>query len=382
MKRIREIFRKEMRQVLREPRMRVILFVPPMVQLVVFGYAVNLDIENTRLAWLDLDRSAESRELLDSFRSSRYFTIAEQPAGQSEIGGLLDRGDVQAAITVPTGFGRDVLRGREATVQVLVDGANSNTASLISNYAAQIVARFSRDRLAEAQSRTLLARGGLSPPPAELPGVDARSRVWFNPDLRSRNYYVPGVVVNIILLVTLMLTALAVVREKEIGTMEQLMVTPIRPYELIIGKTLPFAFVGIIDLALITTVAMLVFRIPFQGSVLLLVACGALFLLTTLGAGLFISTISHTQQQAVMATFFFAMPAIMLSGFAFPIANMPLPIQLLTYLDPMRYFMEIVRGIFLKGVGAAVLWPQMLSLFVYGVIVLTLSVARFHKHLD
>jgi len=382
MRRIREIFRKEMRQVLREPRMRLVLFGPPMIQLILFGYAVNLDIENTRLAWLDQDRSTESRELLASFQASRYFTIVEWPARESEIGGLLDRGDVQAAITVPTGFGRDVLRGRQATVQILVDGSNSNTAALVSSYASQIVARFSRDRLADQQSRLMLARGSQSPPPAELPGVDARSRVWFNPDLRSRNFYVPGVVVNIILLVTLMLTSLAIVREKEIGTMEQLMVTPIRPYELIVGKTLPFALVGLIDLGLITTVAMLVFRIPFRGSVFLLVVCGMLFLLTTLGAGLFISTISQTQQQAVMATFFFAMPAIMLSGFAFPIANMPYAIRILTYLDPMRYFMEIVRGIFLKGVGAEVLWPQMLSLLVYGVAVLTLSVARFHKHLD
>jgi ABC-2 type transport system permease protein len=212
--------------------------------------------------------------------------------------------------------------------------------------------------------------------------IDARSRVWFNPDLYSRNYFVPGVIANIIMVVTMMLTALAIVREKEIGTMEQLMVTPMRPIELMLGKTLPFAMVGLVDVALVTTVALLVFHIPFRGNPFLLLLCSVLYLLTTLGAGLFLSTISQTQQQAMMANFFFTTPAFMLSGFAFPIHNMPKVVQYLTYLNPLRYFIEIVRGLFLKGVGISVLWPQMVALAVFGVSVITLSALRFQKKLD
>ena len=206
--------------------------------------------------------------------------------------------------------------------------------------------------------------------------------MWFNPDLYSRNYFVPGVVANIIMLVTLMLTAMAIVREKEIGTMEQLMVTPVTPLELMLGKMLPFALVGLIQVALVTTAALVIFHIPFRGSVLLLFCCASLFLMTSLGAGLFLSTVSQTQQQAMMGNFFFSTPAFMLSGFAFPIRNMPVVVQWLTYLNPLRYFIEILRGIFLKGVGVATLWPQMSALAVFGVVVLGLSTVRFHKSLD
>jgi ABC-2 type transport system permease protein len=227
-----------------------------------------------------------------------------------------------------------------------------------------------------------MARSPDGPVSGGLPTVTARSRVWFNPELKSRNYFIPGVVVNIIMTVTLMLTALGIVREKEIGTMEQLMVTPIRPIELIMGKLIPFALMGLFDLAMVTVAAIFVFHIPFRGSALLLLGCSILFLMTSLGAGLLISTISQTQQQAMMSSFFFAMPAFMLSGFAFPIRNMPAVVQFLTYLNPLRYFIEIVRGIFLKGTGITVLWPQMLALLIFGVGVVWLSALRFHKRLD
>jgi ABC-2 type transport system permease protein len=238
--------------------------------------------------------------------------------------------------------------------------------------------------LAAQQREKLVGRTMATGGPVGLgvPGVDVRTRVWFNPDLRSRNYFVPGVVVNIITLVTLMLTAMAIVREKEIGTMEQLMVTPIRPFELMLGKTLPFAVAGLLDVVLITVAALVVFGIPFRGSVLLLLFCSCLFLLTTVGVGLFVSTVSQTQQQAVMASFFFFTPAFMLSGFAFPIRNMPVAVQWLSYADPLRYFIQIVRGIFLKGTGVETLWPQMLALLVYGGLIMTLSALRFHKRLD
>jgi len=383
-KRIREIIRKEFRQVLREPRMRVILIFPPLLQLIIFGYAVNLDIENTPLAWMDLDRTPASRELRAAFESSRYFRVVTEPAHQGQVRDLLDHGSVEAVVQIQPGFGRDIQRGDTATVQILVDGTNSNSASIVSSYAAQIVGDYSGRVMAQQQRSKLVGRTAAAGGPVNMtmPGLEVRSRVWFNPDLRSRNYFVPGVVVNIITLVTLMLTAMAIVREKEIGTMEQLMVTPIRPLELMLGKTLPFALAGLLDVVLITVAALVVFHIPFRGSVFLLLGCAVLFLLTTVGAGLFISTISQTQQQAIMASFFFFLPAFMLSGFAFPIRNMPLAVQYLSYLNPVRYFIEIVRGIFLKGTGMSVLWPQMTVLFCYGVTVLTLSALRFHKRLD
>jgi len=215
-----------------------------------------------------------------------------------------------------------------------------------------------------------------------IPNINARSRVWFNPELKSRVYFVPGIIVNIIMLVTVMLTAMAIVREKEIGTMEQLMVTPIRPIELILGKTLPFAGVGLVNMIMITVAALLIFNVPLRGHWPALLVSTILFLMTTLGSGLFISTISQTQQQAMMSSFFFFQPAFMLSGFAFPVRNMPEPVQWLTYLNPARYFMDIVRGVFLKGTGFEVLWPQMTALAVLGVTVLLLAALRFHKRLD
>jgi ABC-2 type transport system permease protein len=383
-KRIREIIRKEFYQALREPRMRMMLFMPPLIQLIVFGYAVNLDVENTKVAWVDFDRTPASRDLRAEFEGSRHFRVVATPTQKGETQDLLDRGEVQAVIEVLPGFARDIQRGKTSTVQILVEGTNSNTASIVSRYANQVVARYAGRVMLEQQRARLTARtaGSSGPVNADVPVLSVRTRVWFNPDLRSRDYFVPGVVVNIIALVTLMLTAMAIVREKEIGTMEQLMVTPIRPVELMLGKTLPFALVGLVEVIMVTAAALLVFHIPFQGSGLLLLGCASLFLLTTLGAGLFISTISQTQQQAMMASFFFFMPAFMLSGFAFPIRNMPMSVQYLTYLNPVRYFIEIVRGIFLKGTGITILWPQMAALLVLGVVVLSVSALRFHKRLD
>jgi ABC-2 type transport system permease protein len=380
--RIIEIFRKEIRTVLREPRMRLMLFVPPVLQLIIFGFAVNLDVDTVKVAWTDSDGSAASRELLARFQGSGRFHVIATPKSGEELQRLLDYGAVQGGIRVLPGFSRDLKRGRTAGVQVLIEGTNSNTASLVASYASQILNAYSAEWAENQMNMRLLARSMSQPKELHLPEIIPETRVWLNPDLRSRYYFVPGVLVNIIMIVTVMLTALAIVREKEIGTMEQLMVTPIRPIELMIGKTLPFALVGLAQVVLITTVALLVFRVPFRGNALLLVLSSALFLMTTLGAGLFLSTISQTQQQAMMAMFFFTVPAFMLSGFAFPIANMPQAVQWLTFLNPARYFMEIVRGLFLKGAGLAALWPQMIALFVYGVSVLGLSAARFRKKLD
>lgn len=378
--RIAVLFKKELLVALREPKMRLTLIGPPLLQLLIFGYAVNLDVERSRLGWMDLDRTPESRALKASLGGSPYFDIVREVAGERDADDILDRGEAAAVVRVPPGFARDLRRLRGARIQLLVDGTNSNSAAIVSNYVNRALAEHGGDLARRAPREPGPGTGG----GLRVDSVPLRvdSRVWFNPNLRSQDYFVPGVVVNIIALVTVMLTAMAVVREKEIGTLEQLMVTPIRRSELILGKTLPFAVVGLGEVMLVTGAALLVFGIPFLGSPFVLLAGAILFLLTTLGVGLMISTVSSTQQQAMMGSFMFFLPAFMLSGFAFPIRNMPMAVQYLTYLNPVRYFIEIVRGVFLKGVGMEVLWPQMLGLFLLGSAVLAVSVLRFTKRLD
>ena len=384
--RVGVILRKEFIQVLREPRMRGLLFIPPLLQLIIFGYAVTLDVDNARIAWMDNDGTPESRALLARFEGSGRFQLVATPRSEQDVQNILDHGEAHAVVRVLPGFARNLARNQSAEVQVLLDGTNSNTASLVSAYAAGVIADFSNDVLPNQtkndQTIKLMVRSPGGAPATMAAQAQPSTRVWFNPDLRSRNYFVPGVAVNILFMVTLTLTAQAIIREKEIGTMEQLMVTPMRPIELMLGKTLPFALGGLVDLVLVTIGALVIFRVPFRGNFLILLFSATTFLLTSLGAGLFLSTISHTQQQANMASFFFSSPAFMLSGFNFPIRNMPAAVQYLTYLNPLRYFMEIVRGVFLKGVGMTVLWPQMLALVVYGVVILSLSAMRFHKSLD
>lgn len=380
--RIREIVRKEILQALRHPRMRIALFGPPLVQLIIFGYAVSLDVDHIRMGWMDEDQTPTSLDLLAAYQGSGRFELRRMPETESEVQRLLDRGEVQVVIRVPRGLSRDIQRNHPTAVQILIDGTNSNTAELISGYATQVAANYSAQLAVEQQSLDVMARLGQGPINLHAPSLETRARVWFNSDLRSRNYFVPGVVVNIIMIVTVMLTSMAIVREKEVGTMEQLMVTPIQPIELMLGKTLPFAAVGLADMALTTSVALLLFGVPFRGSPLLLALATLPFLLTCLGTGLLVSTISRTQQQALMSSFFFAIPAFMLSGFVFPIRNMPVAVQYMTYLNPLRYFIEIVRSIFLKGTGLLVLWPQLLALIAYGISLILLSAARFRKRLE
>lgn len=380
--RILGIVRKEFRQALREPRMRVVLIVPPLLQTILFGYAVNLDVERVKLGWMDLDGGPASGELYHAFEASHEFEVVARADSEQGAQGLLDRGEAQAVVRVAPGFSADVAAHRQGQVQLLLDGSNSNTAAIVLSHATGVVAGFNRRLLERQQRERLVDRTREGPVLVRIPGVEAERRVWFNPELRSRNYFVPGVIVNVLTLVTLMLTALSIVREKELGTMEQLMVTPVRPLELMLGKTIPFALAGMFDLLLLTGAALAVFRIPLEGSFLLLAGAGALFILSTLGVGLLLSTISHTQQQAMMASFFFFQPAFTLSGFAFPIRNMPEPVQWLTYLNPLRYFMEIVRGVFLKGSGVGELWPQLAALAGMGVVIVLLSAQRFHKRVE
>ncbi len=366
--RIKNMVIKEFIQTFRDKRMRFFLVVPPMIQLFAFGYVVSLDVSYIPTAWYDLDNSFESRELARRFSSSGYFVIEHAPRSENGIRDLLDRGKVLCAVQINRGFQEDLRRGVPTAIQVIVDGTDSNTATVAMNYAASIISAYSRD-LAGPQVKGAHTK------------IDLRIRAWYNPALRSRNYNVPGVIATLIMLICLNLTSMAVVREREVGTMEQLMVTPIRPVELMLGKTIPFAAVGLFDMLLVTVVGVLWFDVPIRGSVVLLLFCTAVYLLSVLGIGLFISTISRTQQQAMMATMLFFMPAILLSGFVFPVDNMPVFFQYLTYANPLRYFLVIIRGVFLKGNGIGILWPQIAALFMIGSVVITLSSLRFRKRL-
>ena len=382
--RLRHMLIKEFIQILRDPRMKAVIFVTPILQLIVFGYAVTTDIAEIPTAVADFESSQQTRELVRRFERSGYFRVVRQVGQARAVRDLVDRGVVRAAIQFDPGFTSDLTRGRTAVIQIIVDGTDSNTASVVMDYASRIIAQYNREVSREALAAQNVARG--TPGPGDLAprlgAIDLRTRAWYNPDLRSRNYNVPGVMAIIVMLTSLLLTSMAIVREREIGTMEQLMVTPIRPAELILGKTLPFALIGFFNVALITAVAVLWFRVPIRGSLLLLFGATALYLLSTLGVGLFISTVSTTQQQALMSTFFFYLPAVLLSGFMFPIANMPVAIQYLTSVNPLRYFLVIIRGIFLKGNGPEVLWPQMLALLVLGTAVIAASTLRFRKRLE
>ena len=370
--RIRQMLIKEFIQVLRDPRLRAMVLVMPVVQLIVFGYAVTTDVRHVHTAVCDRDNSVESRDLIARFIGSGHFDLAATPASPAEIRNLMDRGAVSAVLQVNPGFGEALRTGRPAPVQVLVDGTDSNSAGLVLDYASRITARFSQEQVT-ARSARLQGRA------ASPPEVVLETRAWFNENLESRNFFVPGVIAIITMLITLMLTSMAIVREKEIGTMEQIMVTPISATEFILGKTLPFALIGFADVLLVTVVG--VFWFDAHPGLPLLFGATALYLLTTLGIGLFISTVSQTQQQAMMATFFVYFPAVLLSGFMFPIANMPEVIRWLTIVNPLRYFLVVIRGIFLKGLGADILWPQLLALAVMGCVTLALAVSRFRKTL-
>ena len=365
---------KEIIQALRDPRMRFILFIIPAFQTVIFGYAVNTDVRNVQTAVYDLDNSPESRDLVARFQRSGYFQITEHIGQEKRVRELMDRGEVKAIIRMNRGFGADLGAGRTAPLQIILDGSDSNTAGIALNYASRIAARFND----ELRSNQLPRSRGLVPSSS---GVQLQSRAWFNENLESRNYYVPAVIANLVLIITMLLSSMAVVREKEIGTMEQIIVTPITKSEFILGKTIPFVLIGFIDVAVITAVSAFWFEVPIRGSLLLLFGATALFLMSTLGFGLFISTVSTTQQQAMMSSFFFIFPAMLLSGFAFPIENMPRVVQYVTYLNPLRYYLVIIRGIFLKGVGADILWPQMAGLLVLGSAILVFAVTRFKKTL-
>jgi len=374
--RLQQMLIKEFIQVFRDKRTRFVLFVPPLVQMLIFGYAATYEIRHVPTVVLDFDQSQESRELISRLAATPYFELQRRLSHPGQIRELIDRGQATLALRIDAGFAQQLRKGETAPVQVVVDATNSNTALIALGYLNQIAQRFAGDYQRDRMQR-------IAPQLVSFaPEVQLDQRPWYNTDLRSRWFFVPGVIGSLTLIVVINLTAFAIVREREIGTLEQILVTPIRPVEFILGKTLPFFLIGLADVALIATLGTFWFRIPFRGSLVVLGAGTVLFLLCMLGIGLLISTVSSTQQQAMVTAFFFIMPAIVFSGFGFPISTMPPWLQLLTYLSPLRYFLIVLRGVYLKGIGFELLWPQFVGMAVLATILPTISVFRFRKVLD
>jgi ABC-2 type transport system permease protein len=374
MHRVLHLIRKELIELRQDPRLFGIVIVAPILQLVMLGYAATTDVRNVPVVVADLDRSAASRELIERFRASRNFTVVDVLSGLNDVDPYIERGRAWMALAIPAGYGEEIAAGRPQKVQLVADGSDANSANISLGYAANLIANYAQ-QLADTSFR---AYGTTSPAPRG--GIEPRIRVWFNPELESRDFMIPGILALLLLVVTTNLSSMAIVRERELGTLEQLNVTPLRRWELIVGKLLPYALVGMIDVLLVIAVAVWWFQIPLRGSIWLLLGTTVIYLLTALGLGLFVSTVSSTQQQAMMTSmFFFLMPMMYLSGFVFPIENMPAAIQPITYLIPLRYFLVILRSIFLKGVGLETLWREALGLTAWGVAILTLAIARSTK---
>jgi ABC-2 type transport system permease protein len=371
MRRIRFLIWKELIELWRDPRLLVIVILAPIIQLFLLAYAASTDIKEVPVLMVDADRSSASRDVVARFAASPTFMIVDVVSSPNDIDAYLDRGRAWLAVTIPRGFADGLHSGAPQTIQVIADGSDANSAGVAVGYASNLLAQY---------GSRLVWRGSAAARPAAL--IDPRIRVWFNPQLESRHFMIPGVVALLLMVVTTNLSSMGIVREKEIGTLEQLNVTPLTRSELIVGKLLPYALIGMVEVAMVLSVSVLWFEVPMRGSVPLLLAMCAVYLLTTLGLGLFVSTISSTQQQAMMTTtFFFLIPMVYLSGFIFPIENMPVVIQWLTYVIPLRYFLVIVRAIFLKGVGLETFWPEALALAAWGVSILALAIVRSSKRL-
>lgn len=368
--------KKEFLQFKRDPKMFGIILVAPVIQLLFLGYAANLDIDHIKMIVLDNDKTTTSRQFIERFTSSKYFNLVEYADNYQNITQSLDNGKSIVAIVIPNDFEKKINRKENVKVQAIFDGSDGNTASISAGYIQFIIMRYSQNIITDFMQRS----GRLIKPAGNL---TAETRIWYNPTLKTRNYMVPGIVGLLLSIITLLLTSLAVVKEKEIGTMEQLVVTPLKSYQLIIGKLVPFIILGFISVIIVLTAMRFIFDIPVKGSISFLFFSSFLYILSTLGLGLFVSTISKTQQQAMMiAIFAVMMPMVFLSGFAFPVENMPKIIQVISYAIPLKYFNTIIRGIILKGLGFADLWIEAMVLFVMGLVILFLSSLRFHKNMD
>lgn len=362
---------KEFLQIFRDVRLRTVILFMPLLQTVIFGYAINIDVHDIRLSVLDQEHSIASRNFIQSLVNSGYFTLAASLDHESEIPEELDHGRAAVVLQISPGFSAAMASGQPMPVLAIIDGSDANTAAII---------RFYLGRIAAQQAR--LTSHVKAPAQSMVTAVRLQSRAWFNENLVSRNFYLPGLIAILITLTTLTMTSMSIVREKEIGTMEQLIVTPIHRVEFIAGKTLPYILIGFFNVIGILIVSAYWFEVPIRGNLFLLFVSIGLYLLTTLGIGLFVSTISNTQQEAMLSAFMFYFPLVLLSGFIFPIYNMPDVIQWLTVINPLKYFLIVIRGIFLKGVGIQVLWPELLSLMLIGIVVFWQAIRRFHKTLS
>jgi ABC-2 type transport system permease protein len=369
------VIKKELQQLRHDKKLIPVMVIGPIIQLLALGYAANLDVLRVPLLLVDQDRSAASRKLVDRFTASGYFELVGSEDSPEAIDPWLLSGRTQLALVIAPGYGKALASGRAPEVQVIADGTDSNSSGLGLGYASRIMAD-----LGVEIRRSTVSRPAMRQPTGVF---ELEPRVWYNPDLRSRWFYVPAILAMVLMLVTMILPSVAVVREKEIGTLEQLSVTPLRSWQLIIGKLTPFGIIGMLDLLLVTAIAVHLFKVPLRGSLPLLMALSALFILTTLGLGLLVSTLVKTQQQAMsFCVYLLMVPMIYLSGLIFPIENMPRPFQIATYAIPVRYYANILRGIFLRGSGLDVLWPDAVVLLGMGVGVLSLAVLRFRKTLE
>jgi ABC-2 type transport system permease protein len=374
--RLRQILLKEFIHLFRDRQARFSLIVPPLLQMLIFGYAASYEVNRVSTAVLDFDHSQESREFLDRINATGRFQVREVLQNEAQIPSLLDHRRVVLVLQIQPGFAELLRKGQTAPIQAVLDGTDSNTALIAVGYINQIAARFAQDyqlQLADRMRPTLATFA---------PNIELQERPWYNANLESRWFFVPGVIGTLVLVSVLQLTSFAVVREREIGTLEQLMVTPISPTELIVGKTLPFLIVGLANVVFVGILGSYWFEVPFRGDIFVLLLGTTLFLSSALGVGLLISTVSQTQQQAFAISFFYITPAIMLSGFGYPISSMPTALQYFTNLDPLRFFLVVLRGTFIKGVGLSVLWPQMIAMAILGAATLTIATLRFHKTLD
>lgn len=373
--RLRVMLIKEFLEVRRDRWAVFRIFVPLIIQVIVYGYAATFTVNHVSTALLDLDNTKASHSLISHVIATGRFDIVDVPDRQQQVTRDLDSGRATAAIIIYSGFGQDLQNGQTAPLQVLVDGTNSNTALIALGYINQIVEQFN----AEQMTHEWPVAAGAAPPAVM---VSLQQRPWFNTELEDRWFFIPGVIGTLTLVQVVNLTSFAVVREREMGTLEQIMVSPIRPVEFILGKTVPFFLIGLGDVAIVSALGILWFHVPFVGNPFIMLLGASLFLLAALGLGLLMSTFSRTQQQAFALNFFFLNPLFILSGFAFPISAMPQVLQWLTYLNPLRYFLVVIRAVFLKGIGIPDLWQQLAAMTLLGAAMLALSILRFRKSLD
>ena len=381
--------KKEFRQLMRDVKMRGIMFVTPVLMLVLFGYAASIDVKDINLVVLDQDKSSVSREIIEKFTSSGYFIYTAYLNSSKEINNLFDSGKADLFIHIRKGLSRNFKKGKTEAIQILIDGMDSSRASIIVAYVNEIINKISKKKLKKRILSNIFFKMSANRKVSSNNSgfklknvIELKERILFNQALLSRNFYLPGVIALLISLITILLTSMSIVKERESGTIDQIIVSPIKPIEYILGKTVPFVIVGLIDICIVSLITIFWFNVPFNGNFFFLLLSGFFFILSTLAVGLFISTISRTQQQAMLSFFLFMMPATLFSGFVFPINAMPFSMQIITYFNPLRYFFIIIRGVFLKGTGLLILWPEILLLLVIGIILILLSARRFSRRLE